>query len=226
MAHALSVTRTGSTRTSRTTTGCLTPMTTLVIDEDDDTLAIFEWSAPPGCATDDRDAWGRQSRTRAHDQRANHRLRAAHRPGVDISDRGAVPVVRGRPWRARSRRAHGRPRADESSTRAPGAPVALAWTCRGTGPRAYIALASTRADGLPHVEVIASRAGTEWVGEWLQLRTLHRGARSSCGPPGEGRPGLLAAPSSKSRCPRRGVGRQRDGRGNRRVLRPGARGHR
>ena len=31
----------------------------------------------------------------------------------------------------------------------------------------YVALASTRSDGLAHVEVIARRAGTEWVAEWL-----------------------------------------------------------
>jgi hypothetical protein len=36
---------------------------------------------------------------------------------------------------------------------------------------AHIAFAGLRSDGLPHVEIVASRAGTDWVTGWLAERT-------------------------------------------------------
>jgi hypothetical protein len=139
----------------------------LVIEEDDDTLAIFEWSAPPGCATDDRHAWAQANPALGHTI-SERTIASARRTDPEWIFRTEVlcqwsegalegPFPPGA-WEAS---------ADESSTRAPGAPIALAVDVSWDRSTSHIALASTRADGLPHVEVIASRAGTEWVGEWL-----------------------------------------------------------
>jgi len=137
------------------------------LPDDDDTLAIFEWSAPPGCSVLDRDAWAM----------ANPSL------GYTISERTIASACRTDPeWIFRTEvlcqwsegtlegpfpagawEACG----DSASRRAPGAPVALcvdvSWD-RGT---TYVGLATTRSDGLAHVEVVASRAGTDWVADWL-----------------------------------------------------------
>jgi hypothetical protein len=139
----------------------------LELDEDDDTLAVFEWSAPPGSSIRDRDAWAM----------ANPAL------GHTISERTIASAVRTDPeWIFRTEvlcqwsdgtlegpfpPGSWEASADEHSRRAPGAPIALcvdvSWD-RSTG---YIALASTREDGLHHVEVIARRAGTDWIVPWL-----------------------------------------------------------
>jgi hypothetical protein len=57
--------------------------------------------------------------------------------------------------------------ADRDSRRAPDAPVALCVDVSWDRGHSYVALASTREDGLAHIEVIARRAGTDWVTNWL-----------------------------------------------------------
>ena len=135
--------------------------------EDDDTLAIFEWSAPPHCSVHDRNGWAM----------ANPSL------GYTISERNIASACRTDPewifrtevlcqWSEGTLEGPFPPGAweacaDASSTRAPGAPVALCVDVSWDRATTHVALATTRSDGLAHVEVIASRAGTDWVGEWL-----------------------------------------------------------
>jgi len=139
----------------------------LELDDDDDTLAIFEWSAPPGSAIRDRKAWAL----------ANPAL------GHTISERTVASAVRTDPeWIVRTEvlcqwsdgtlegpfpPGSWEACADPESRRAPGAPIALAVDVSWDRSAAYIALASTREDGLAHVEVIARRAGTDWIVPWL-----------------------------------------------------------
>lgn len=139
----------------------------LELDEDDDSLAIFEWSAPPGTALRDRAGWAQ----------ANPAL------GYLISERTVASAVRTDPewifrtevlcqWSEGTLEGPFPPgsweaSADPGSRRAPGAPVALCVDVSWDRSHAYIGLASTREDGLYHVEVIARRAGTEWVAPWL-----------------------------------------------------------
>jgi len=138
-----------------------------VLDADDDTLAIFEWSAPPGSHLQDRDGWAQ----------ANPAL------GYLISERTIASAVRTDPewifrtevlcqWSAGTLEGPFPPgawegSADPNSRRAAGAPVALCIDTSWDRSMSYIALASTREDGLYHVEVIARRAGTEWLVPWL-----------------------------------------------------------
>lgn len=139
----------------------------LELDEDDDTLAIFEWSAPPGSSIRDRSAWAL----------ANPAL------GHTISERTIASAVRTDPeWIFRTEvlcqwsdgtlegpfpPGSWEASADPDSRRAPGAPIALCVDVSWDRSQAYIALASTREDGLHHVEVIARRAGTDWIIPWL-----------------------------------------------------------
>lgn len=144
----------------------LVPDEELALD-DDDTLAIFEWSAPPGSSLRDRDAWAQ----------ANPAL------GYTINERTVSSAVRTDPewifrtevlcqWSDGTLEGPFPPgaweaSADPDSRRAPAAPVALCVDVSWDRAHAYVALASTRDDGLYHVEVIARRAGTEWVVPWL-----------------------------------------------------------
>lgn len=135
--------------------------------EDDDTLAIFEWSAPPHCSVKDRTGWAMANPSLGYTI-TERNIAAACRTDPEWIFRTEVlcqwsdgtlegPFPAGA-WEACS---------DPESRRAVGAPLALcvdtSWD-RGT---THVALATTRPDGLFHVEVIASRAGTEWVADWL-----------------------------------------------------------
>lgn len=137
------------------------------LDEDDDSVAIFEWSAPPGCDIRDRDGW------------------AAANPsmGYTITERTIASAARTDPewifrtevlcqWSDGSLEGPFPPdswerSSDESSKRAEGADIALCVDVSWDRSTSHIGLASRRSDGNLHVEVIASRSGTEWVKEWL-----------------------------------------------------------
>lgn len=135
--------------------------------EDDDSLAIFEWSAPPGAALRDRNAWAA----------ANPAL------GHTISERTVASAVRTDPewifrtevlcqWSEGTLEGPFPPgsweaSADADSRREPGAPVALGVDVAWDRSFTSVALASTRDDGLAHVEIIARRAGTDWLIPWL-----------------------------------------------------------
>lgn len=137
------------------------------IGEDDDSVAIFEWSAPPGCDIRDRDGWAA----------ANPSL------GYTITERTIASAARTDPewifrtevlcqWSEGSLEGPFPPdswerSADEGSRRAEGADIALCIDTSWDRSTSHIGLASRRADGNIHVEVIASRTGTEWVIDWL-----------------------------------------------------------
>lgn len=137
------------------------------IDEDDDSVAIFEWSAPPGCDIRDRDGWAQ----------ANPSL------GFTITERTIASAARTDPeWIFRTevlcQWSEGtldglfppdswEHSADEKSKRAPGADIALCVDVSWDRSTSHIGLASKREDGNVHVELIASRSGTSWVAEWL-----------------------------------------------------------
>ncbi|QBP29666.1 terminase [Mycobacterium phage Typha] len=59
---------------------------------------------------------------------------------------------------------------DPESRRAEGAPVYAAVDVNHQRTKAYIAIASRRADGLLHVEVVAAARGLDWVVKWFQER--------------------------------------------------------
>ena len=137
--------------------------------EDDDSLGFFEWSAPPGCDVDDRDGWAHgQPVAGLHDHRAHDRLGSQDGPGVGLPHRGAVPVVRRRRSRGRSRRARGR-RPTRSRDARVAQIVGNVKACIDvSGPDDGAHRASPGRDGRPaHVESSRSRAGQSWVSAWL-----------------------------------------------------------
>ena len=134
---------------------------------DDDSVAIFEWSAPKGCDINDRDGWAQ----------ANPSL------GYTITERTIASAARTDPewifrtevlcqWSDGTLEGPFPPdswekSADENSRRADGADVALCVATSADRTTTHIGLASWRDDGDVHVEVIASRTGQSWVVPWL-----------------------------------------------------------
>lgn len=135
-------------------------------DLDADDLGLFEWSAPPGCDIWDRDGWAQ----------ANPAL------GFTITERAIASAARTDPdwvfrtevlcqwidgttegpfppgsWEASE---------DLDSAIAPDSRIVTCVDVSWDRSTAHIAAAGWRTDGLPHVEVIASRAGTDWVTGW------------------------------------------------------------
>lgn len=143
-------------------------------DDADDSLGIFEWSAPPGCDKWDRDAWAM----------ANPALGYRVRESTLASDAATDPdwvfrtevlcqwtqgtLVGPFPpgtWEAG---------VDPDSAVAADSPRAWCVDVSHDRSMAYIAVAGLRPDGEPHVEVVAQRAGTAWVSDWFAERESRR----------------------------------------------------
>lgn len=144
-----------------------------VIDLDDDelpadeSLGIFEWSAKPGRALRDRIGWQEANPSLGHIITEKAILAAL------VSDPewtfrtevlcqwfdGAVdgPFPAGK-WSGTT---------DETSKLAPGTRAVYCVDVSWDRTISRIAIAGFRPDGIPHVEVVASRAGTDWVIPWL-----------------------------------------------------------
>jgi hypothetical protein len=135
---------------------------------DDDSLAVFEWSAAPGRSVRDREGW----------REANPAL------GITITEKAILAALASDPeWVFRTEVLcqwfsgalegpfpagtwdRGR---DEASTLPDGDGafycVDVAWDRSMT----YVAAAGLRADGKVHAEVVAARSGLEWVVPWLE----------------------------------------------------------
>lgn len=133
----------------------------------DSGLAIFEWSAPPGCKVTDQDALCQANPAVGHRVRMSTLLADAQtdpefvfRPEVmcqwiDGARDGPFPPGS---WESGQ---------DPDSRRAPEAEVVACVDVSHDRGMAHVAIASRREDGKIHTEVVASRAGVEWVKPWL-----------------------------------------------------------
>jgi hypothetical protein len=135
--------------------------------EDGLTPGLFEWSAPPGTSTSDRDGWAL----------ANPAL------GYTVTERAIASAQRTDPeWVFRtevmcqwSNTTLEGPFPDNAwqdcldveSKRAPGASVAVGVDVSVDRTMTHLSVCAAREDGLPHGEVIAARAGTDWVKPYL-----------------------------------------------------------
>jgi hypothetical protein len=135
--------------------------------DDGDSLGIFEWSAPPGCDIGDRDGWAQ----------ANPSL------GYTITERAIASAARTDPewifrtevlcqWSDGSLEGPFPPGAWEAGTvkddRQIVGKVKACIDVSFDRSRAHVAFAGVNDRGRPQVEVVASRAGVEWVLPWLQ----------------------------------------------------------
>lgn len=135
--------------------------------EVDDSLGWFEWSAPPGCDIRDREGW------RQADPALGWRIRET----TLASDAANDPewVFRTEvlcQWSEGSLEGPFPPGSwesclDDQSQIAADSPVVWALDVSWDRSTAHIAVAGLRGDGLPHVEPVASRAGTDWVVAWF-----------------------------------------------------------
>lgn len=142
--------------------------------DDEDTLGFFEWSAPPGCSVDDRDAWAMANPSMNHPNGIAERTIASasktdpefvFRPEVlcqwlDHAADGPFPLGT---WEA-GRWAPSAP--DDKPAQIVGK-VKACIDVSHDRTMTYIAFAGHRADGLPQVEIVAQRAGQSWVKGWL-----------------------------------------------------------
>ncbi|AYN55875.1 terminase [Microbacterium phage Coltrane] len=150
------------------------PIEEEVIDLDDEelptdeTLGIFEWSAKPGRSTRDRKGW----------QEANPSL------GHTITEKAIMAALISDPeWTFRTEvlcqwfdGATEGPfpsgtwagSTDPESRLDPTSRVVYGVDTSWDRTMTRIAIAGYRPDGLPHFEVVASRAGTDWVIPWLE----------------------------------------------------------
>lgn len=138
--------------------------------DDADSIAIFEWSAEPGCPVSDRNGWAQANPSLGH--KISERVIAGDaktdpewvfRTEVlcqwsDGSLEGPFPPGT---WEATT---------DPTSSIPDGNRFVFGIDFAWDRSTAHIAVAGLRADGLIHVEVVASRAGTDWVEPWIADR--------------------------------------------------------
>lgn len=146
-------------------------------EEDDDIdsgLAIFEWSGPPGCGKTDVDALAQSNPALGHRVRLATLLADAKTDPDWVfrtevlcqwSDGSLVGPFPPGTWEAG---------VDPESRIAEDSPRAWCVDVSHDRGMAYIAVAGYRADGDPHVEVVAQRAGTTWVPEWFAEKDARR----------------------------------------------------
>jgi hypothetical protein len=139
--------------------------------DDDSTLGIFEWSAPPAAATNDRAGWAQANPALGHGLVTERSLSSAHSTDPEWVFRTEVMCQ----WSDGTLEGPFPPGTWEAG-RDPESEVADDDTlrfCVDTNverTRSYVAIAGRRADNIPHVEVVAARAGTSWVAEWFAKR--------------------------------------------------------
>lgn len=140
------------------------------IDDEDlgeDTLGIFEWSAAPDRRIADRDGWAEANPSLGYTI-SEKAIAAAARTDpewvfrtevlcqwVDGTTEGPFPPGG---WEATL---------DEDSTIAEDSDVVHAVDVSWDRSTAHIAAAGFRPDATPHVEIVASRPGTDWVVDWF-----------------------------------------------------------
>lgn len=155
--------------------------------EADDSLGIFEWSAPPGCRTDDRDGWAQANPSLSHGIEERTISSAQHTDPewifrTEVLCQWSDGTLEG-PFPAGTWDA-GRDGPCRLPNDCPGCGVVHAFGYKGSSitdgskvalcldvswdrSKAHIAAAGFRSDGLPHVEIIATRGGTDWVKGWF-----------------------------------------------------------
>lgn len=139
-------------------------------DADPDSLGIFEWSAPPGCDKWDRDGWA-QANPSMNYTLPERNIADACRTDPEWVFRTEVLCQ----WSDGSLEGPFPPGqwergVDVDSSIPDGARVSFCLDVSGDRTHSHIAAAGLRADGLPHVEVVASRAGTDWPVSWFSER--------------------------------------------------------
>lgn len=143
-------------------------------------MGLFSWSATPGCSIFDREGWAQANPSLGYGTRTERDMLAMARKAVDPdADDGGdsagfrteylcqwVDVLEPSKFGEGAWEACG----DGDSRRAPGAQVFVGLDVATDLKAAHVCIAATRADGLTHVELVASRPGVDWVPGWFADR--------------------------------------------------------
>lgn len=140
--------------------------------ETDESLGIFEWSAPPGCSKWDRDGWAMANPSMGHGTITDKVIASDAATDKEAVFRTEdlcqwVETIRAEPfpegaWDAGT---------DAKSAIAQGSDLAFGLDVSADRTHASIAVAGWRADGRAHVEVVAYRTGVTWPLTWMAQRT-------------------------------------------------------
>lgn len=155
----------------------------------EDDLAIFEWSAPPGMPTTDRSGWlmanpstnhpdGIALRTIASAQRLDPEFVFRTEVLCQMSDSSLDGPFPEGAWEATL---------DETSTIADATDRVIGLDRSADRTFVHAAVAALNQRGVPHTELVASRAGDEWVVPWVQERH-HTGQLRAVALQGKGAP--------------------------------------
>src|SRR5690606_8425318 len=136
-------------------------------EQDADTLALFEWSARPGCDKWDRDGWAQANPSLGCGGFPERNVAAACKTDPEWVFRTEVLCQ----WSDGSLEGPFPPGQWERGIAVESKvadPLAVSYCLDVSADRthSHIAVAGKRDDGLLHVEVVASRAGTAWPIEW------------------------------------------------------------
>lgn len=141
-------------------------------DTDDTRTGLFEWSAPDDADPMDPTYWPMANPAQGYlfesdSLRGRAEAMYDNVPGfrtehlcqwVDALEPGVIPAEH---WTATT---------DPHSKRADGSPVWASVDVNFARSKAYIAVASRRADDNLHIEVVAAERGTDWIVPWLAER--------------------------------------------------------
>ncbi|MCZ7434773.1 terminase large subunit [Micromonospora sp. WMMC241] len=129
----------------------------------DASMGIFEWSAPDDCPVDDPQMWRLANPSLGYPQGISFEaLRAALETDPEPIFRTECLCQRVPDLEPSKIPLTAWVKCADPSSRIVG-PVVLAWEVSWHRDRAAIAAAGLRADGLPHVELVEYRDGTDWV---------------------------------------------------------------
>lgn len=147
------------------------------IDDPETALAIFEWSAADGCDIDDRKEWAQANPSVGYGSLTEAVLRAARKQQSANKFRTEnlcqyVQVEEKGPWEDGIWEGQ----ADPASQIEPGSEIILGIETSQNRAMSYIAAAGHRADGKAHLEIIAMRAGSEWIIPELKKNMAAMGA--------------------------------------------------
>jgi hypothetical protein len=141
-------------------------------ETDESTLGIFEWSAPPGTNTKDRDGWAMANPALGHGFVTERTLASAEATDPEWVFRTECLCQ----WSDGTLEGPFPPGSWDAGrfdpTNAPQI-VGNVVACVDMSQdriKTYIAFAGRLADGTPQVELVAERAGSEWVKDWLLER--------------------------------------------------------
>lgn len=135
--------------------------------EDDESLGIFEWSAPPGCEIHDRAGWAQANPSLGY-RISERAIRSAAKTDPEWTFRTEVLCQ----WQDGTRDGPFPAGAWEACEDADGNiddGSEIVWCVDVSWDRstAHVAAAGWRPDGVPQVEIAQSRLGVDWVVPWL-----------------------------------------------------------